>query len=440
MKTIPNNYKDLLEAFIAFKSISTDTHYKAECEKTALWLQDLFHNNGFVTQLDYGEDSNPLVMAKYIVDPEVETVMVYGHYDVQPAKQSDGWQQDPFSVDIRDQKIIARGAIDNKGQVLVHISTVFDLIESGQLKYNVVFMIEGNEESGNPDILDQLHKYKDFLGADYVLISDGEVVKDRPTMESSFRGGANMTVHFKTASNDFHSGIYGGAVPSASLVAMQTLGQLKNSNNLVMVPGFYDDVKINQSDINQNIGLATEDEVLELSGVKTLLTEPNIDFYSQTGLRPTLEVSGIHSGYTDVGYLNIVPARAIAKINIRTVGNQDTTAIMSSLENYIKDITPDYADLRFEHESPSDPITLDITSTKCIEIKNILESVYNQPMAIKNVGGSIPIVANFKNDMDMNVISVSLANEDCNMHGVDENFRIEFLLKGLEFSKQFFKK
>lgn len=440
MKNIPKKYLELLSEFISFKSISTDTQFKDECIKTSTWIESLFNDAGFEVKTDNGQNSNPLVMAKYIVDSKLETILIYGHYDVQPASKTDGWQQNPFSVDIRDEKIIARGAIDNKGQVLVHIYTILELIKEDKLNYNIIFMIEGNEESGNDDISDQLLKYKDFLKSDYVLISDGEIVQDRPTMESSFRGGSNIKIIFTTAPNDFHSGIYGGAVPSASLSMSQLLAKLKDEKNIVQIPGFYDGIVLDEKQMELNKSLATEQEILDLSGVRKILTEPGIDFYSQTGLRPTLEISGIKSGYTDVGYLNIVPAKAEARINVRTVVGQNTQEIMDSIKKYIIEITPDYVDITFEQESASDPILLEANSKKSQEIKLILEEVYGTKLAIKNVGGSIPIVANFKNDMNMNVISVSLANEDCNMHGVDENFRIEFLTKGLEFSKKFFSK
>ena len=439
METLPKGYLQMLNEFISFKSISTDIQFKDQCNKTSEWLVQLFKDASFEVLVDNGEHTNPLVMAKYIVDPSLETILIYGHYDVQPAQQSDGWKSDPFSVDIRDGRIIARGAVDNKGQVLIHIFTVLKLIKEGNLHYNIIFMIEGNEESGNDDIEQQLVRYKDFLSSDYVLISDGEIVKNRPTMEASFRGGSNIKFIVRTAPNNFHSGIYGGAVPSASLVISQMLSKLKDENNIVQVPGFYDGCVIDETQIESNASLATEEEILSLSGVRELLTEPGFDFYSQTGLRPTLEISGIHSGYTGVGYLNIVPATAEARINIRTVVGQDTQDVVDKIKEYLVSVCPPYASVEFEQESASDPIELDVNSRKAKEIEKILEDVYKEKVAIKNVGGSIPIVASFKNQ-GMNVISVSLANEDCNMHGVDENFDINLLKKGLMFSERFFGK
>lgn len=436
---LPEKYIQMLNKFISFKSISTDIQFKDECVDTSEWLIRLFKNASFDVVIDNGEHTNPLIMAKYVVDPSLETILIYGHYDVQPAQQSDGWKSDPFSVEMRDGRIIARGAVDNKGQVLIHIFTVLKLIEEGKLKHNVVFMIEGNEESGNDDIEQQLAKHKDFLSSDYVLISDGEIVKNRPTMEASFRGGSNIKFSVRTAPNNFHSGIYGGAVPSAALVISQMLSKLKDEKNIIQVPGFYDGCVLDENQMKMNSSLASEEEILSLSGVHTLLTEQGIDFYSQTGLRPTLEISGLHSGYTGVGYLNIVPATAEARINIRTVVGQNTQDIVDKVRDYLADICPPYASFEFEQESVSEPIKLDVHSQKAKEIKKILEDVYGEEVAIKNVGGSIPIVASFKNQ-GMNVISVSLANEDCNMHGVDENFNIELINKGLQFSERFFGK
>lgn len=436
---ISKKYIELLKEFLSFKSVSTDPDFKNECTKTSQWLSELFSKSGFDTVVDEGKNTNPLVIAKYVVDENAETIMIYGHYDVQPAKKEDGWQKDPFELDIRDGRFIARGAIDNKGQVLVHIFTVLDLIEKGNLKYNVTFLIEGDEESGNEDLVGQLEKHKEFLESDYVMISDGEIVKHFPTIESTFRGGANMTVKFQTAPNDFHSGIYGGAVPSASLTLVQTLAKLKDERNQVLVPEFYEGVNISGEQVKINESLASEEEILSLSGVKELLTKDGLDFYSQTGLLPTLEISGVVSGYTGVGYLNIVPAKAEARINVRTVPGQDTRVIMESIKSYILENSPTYTEIDFDMETPSDGVCLDTDSEKVCQIKEILSEVYGESVATKNVGGSIPIISDFKR-LGMNVISISLANEDCNMHGVDENFEIDKLQKALDFSERFFQK
>jgi acetylornithine deacetylase/succinyl-diaminopimelate desuccinylase-like protein len=441
IKKIPNTYLNLLKQFIAFKSISTDPNFSNDCQKTALWLEQLFKNSKFETRIDKGKNTNPLVMARYKHDIHAETILVYGHYDVQPAEQTDGWDHDPFTLTERDNRLSARGAIDNKGQVLVHIYSILELIKSNQLKNNIVFMIEGNEESGNLDISTQLLKHKDFLAADYVLISDGEIVKNRPTIENSFRGGSNITVNIITAPNNFHSGIFGGGVPSASLVLSQILASLKDDKNNILVPGFYDGIDSVTGDvIARNSSLATQDEILALSGVKEILTEYGLDFYTQTGLRPALEISGISSGYTGVGYLNIIPAEAEARINIRTAPGQSTRIVLDTLIKHLEKITPQYAEILITESEFSEPIILNINSEKSKSIQEILEHVYAEPVAIKNVGGSIPIVSDFVNTMKMNVISVSLANEDCNMHGVHENFDISTLRKALEFSDQLFRK
>lgn len=440
-KKVPTGYAQLLDEFISFKSISTDIQFKDECEKTATWLKDIFESSNFEVKIDHAKNSNPLVMAKYITDKNAETILVYGHYDVQPANEADGWKQSPFKATEQKGRIIARGAIDNKGQVLVHIYNVLELIKEDALKYNVIFMIEGNEESGNKDIAKQLKKYKKFLAADYVLISDGEIAGKRPTIESSFRGGANMTVSFTTAPNDFHSGIYGGAVPSASQSLVQVLAKLKDDKNKVRVPGFYKGLKKpSKQEKESNESLATQEEILKLAKTKTLLMEKGMDFYTQVGLRPTLEISGINSGYTGVGYLNIVPGSSEARINVRTVAPQNTAEIMESIKDYIISLTPDYVKASFEIEEPSAPIDLNLDNDLVSEMIPVLEKIYRQPIAIRNVGGSIPIVADFRNMMGMEVISVSLANEDCNMHGVDENFHIGTLEKGLKFSRAFFEK
>ncbi|MFT5280982.1 MAG: acetylornithine deacetylase/succinyl-diaminopimelate desuccinylase-like protein [Flavobacteriaceae bacterium] len=438
---LPKKYIEQLTEFISFKSISTDASYSEECHKTAQWLKNLFLKNNFEVKIDQGPTTNPLVMAKYHQDKDMETILIYGHYDVQPAEEKEGWSHDPFTLTERDGRLSARGAIDNKGQVFVHIYTILELMRENQLKYNIIFMIEGNEESSNHDISEQLEKNKDFLKSDYVLISDGETTKNLPTVELSFRGGTNMTININTAPNNFHSGIYGGAVPNAALVLSQILAKIKDEKNNVLISGFYTDTDDISPEIKEmNSSIASTEEILELSGVKELLTEDDLDFYTQTGLRPTIEISGITSGYTGVGYLNIVPAHAEARLNIRTAPGQDTEKVTNIVKTFIEKETPNYATLKVQAEEGGNSIALDSTSEKLEEIKEILEEIYQQPVVSKHVGGSIPIVSDFIEKQNMNVISVSLANEDCNMHGIHENFDISMVKNGLAFSRRFFQK
>jgi len=439
MSTLPKEYTQLLKKFIAFKSISTDPVFAKECRETAKWLKDVFKESGFKTKLLKGDSAHPVVFASYVVDPTYETILVYGHYDVQPAEKSDGWDSDPFKLTETKTQLVARGAIDNKGQVMVHIYTVLDLIKKGKLSYNVKFLIEGNEESGNEDLPILLKENKDLVSCDHIMVSDGETINDRPTMDLTFRGGGNIKVAYRTAPNAFHSGIWGGAVPSASQAMTEMLATLKDKNNKVNVSNFYKDApKITDAQRKNNKGLGTAAGIKKLGGLKALLCEKGNDFFTQTGLRPALEISGISTGYTGIGFQNIVPDYADARINVRTVIGQKTSDVMKSIANHIKKNTPKYVEMVIELDGHGDAVGFPVDTPIALHVQALLEKTYKKKIAFNHCGGSIPIFSDFKHTLKKNVLSVSMAGDDCNMHGVHENFKISLLKKALKFSEAFF--
>lgn len=440
MSTLPKDYTKLLKAFISFKSISTDPAFAKECEATAKWLKDTFSESGFKTKLLKGKKTNPVVFASYVADSSYETILIYGHYDVQPAEKSDGWDSDPFTLTETKTQLIARGAIDNKGQVMVHIYTVLDLIKKGALRYNVKFLIEGNEESGNDELPVLLKENKELVACDHIMVSDGETIGDRPTIDLTFRGGGNIKVTYRTAPNAFHSGIWGGAVPSASQSMTEMLATLKDKNNKVSVSGFYKGAPtITDAQRKNNKGLGSAAGIKKLGGLKALLCEPENDFFTQTGLRPALEISGIRTGYTGVGFQNIVPDYADARINVRTVMGQKTFDVMKTIAQHIKKHTPKYVDVTIELDGHGDAVGFPVDTPMALHVQKLLEKSYGKKIAFNHCGGSIPIFYDFKNVLKKNVLSVSMAGDDCNMHGVHENFKISLLQKALKFSEMFFK-
>ena len=233
-----DTYKKLLTEFVSFKSISTDPEFKPEIEKTVEWLRNLFTENGFTVKVLHGKKTNPVVYSHYQTDDNAETVLIYGHHDVQPASIEEGWEQDPFTVLEKKDKWIARGVVDNKGQILIHIATVLDLIKANKLKYNVKFLIEGNEETSNDELSEIMRTEKELIKTDHVLISDGEIVDGKPAIEASLRGGFNLTLALKTADNNLHSGIYGGAVPNAAFELSKLLSKLSTEKILSHLKSF----------------------------------------------------------------------------------------------------------------------------------------------------------------------------------------------------------
>ena len=435
------NYTKQLEPLISFKSISTDPAYKSEIIKAVKWIEKYLNDSGFTTELWQGEISNPVVFGTIEVDPAFETVLVYGHYDVQPANISDGWEKDPFELFEKGDRLIARGVVDNKGQFFIHMYTVCELIKTKRLKYNVKFLIEGNEETSNTELASQLQKNKDKLTADYIMVSDGELIGTNPVIEYSLRGGFNCKITYTTAKNNLHSGLYGGAVPNSAQELSAFLNKVFTSGK-VAFDWFYKDVdEISQQQQEQNTkAVENLESILNNIGVKKLTTESELDLLSQVGLRPTIQITGFKAGYTEEGYANIVPAQAEVRLNFRTVMFQNTEEIKNKFADFVKQNTPAYIKYELEFTNAYNPIKIDTSSQIFSKVRTVLETAFGKPALSKPVGGGIPVVNDFKSVLGKDTLLVSLGNDDCNMHGVNENFNIKLLEKGLTFSENFFTK
>jgi acetylornithine deacetylase/succinyl-diaminopimelate desuccinylase-like protein len=466
MNKIPGEYKRILNDFLKFKSISTDPAYSEELQNTALWLENIFIRNGFKTQIWGSKNANPVVFADYSLPKtnnspsqtsgseshpvlrrlsraggqQPATILIYGHYDVQPASVSDGWKSDPFSLSEDKERFYGRGVIDNKGQVLVHIATIFELIKTNKLTSNVKFMIEGNEETGNDSLSKLMNKHKKNLACNYVLVSDGELTNNKPSVEVSLRGGFNCTLTYKTGKNNLHSGVWGGAVPNAPYELCRFLAGIYKSDGTINIKGFYegvDDITYEEARNNRRLMKQTSD-LPKLAGVSRLVMKKGQDFFTATGLKPTIQITGFRSGYTDVGYSNIVPAEAEVRLNIRTVASQKIKIIMKCIEKHIRENTPEYVRYKLEFNNPHEPVKVSVQNKYLKNIENILEKVYKQKVNKRNVGGAIPFVADVKAILGVDPVLVPLVNEDCNMHGANENFNKKYLEKALEFSYDLF--
>ena len=431
MKNNFNNYKKLLSQLVLIKSISTNKKYANDITKTIEWLKNLFLLNKFSVKVIESKNSNPIVMAKYEAGEDLQTLLIYGHYDVQPAEKSDGWKNEPFKLCESDKKLFGRGIVDNKGQILIHIVTALDLIKEKKLKYNLIFLIEGNEETGNPDMANVIKKCKNNLKCDMALISDGELTNDKPTIEISLRGGFNATLIFKTNNNNLHSGLYGGGVASAPAEMTKFLNKLINKDGGVNFKDFYIDMdKISKKELDNC-------KVLSLKAKGLMKAK---DFFINTGLKPTIQITGLKSGYIDEGYANIVPATAEVRLNFRIVASQKAKTIAKVFENFVRVNTPRYVKYELKFNGLHDPIKIDTSSQFVTKIEKLLKNIYRSKVNRKNVGGAIPVVADFKNILQIDTLLIPLCNEDCNMHGTDENFDIKLIKKGLEFSKKLLSK
>ncbi|KXK27319.1 MAG: Beta-Ala-Xaa dipeptidase [candidate division WS6 bacterium OLB20] len=431
-----DTYMRLLGSFIAFKSVSTDPAYKQEVTDTVTWLRKVFAEEGAAVEVVEGYD-NPILLARFDVDPDAPRALVYGHYDVQPADEVDGWTHDPFVISDAAERIYGRGVVDNKGQVLVHIATVIDALHAGTLAKNVTFFLEGNEETGSPHLADFIEHEKEKLSADFALVSDGEVIGDTPVIETGFRGGFNATLKLTTSSTDLHSGIYGGAVPSASHELTLLLAKLLDKEYTVMIPGFYD--AVDEISPEESKALASvpfdREEYYRISGVKGLMTD---NVYTATGLKPTVQITGIESGYTKEGYRNSIPANARAKLNFRLVRSQDSSTIIKLFQDWLGANIPPYVTWVLDVNDPYAGVKLNPDAPFTREAASVLEKVYGVKPVYKYSGGGLPIVTFLKEHLELEPVLVPLGNEDCNMHAVAENYSKSHLKKALAFSREFF--
>ncbi len=435
-----DTYLDLLKQFISAQSVSTDPAYTSGITAAVNWLLDLFKKNDFNVRAIKGFQ-NPILVAEHQQDPDLETCLIYGHYDVQPANEAEGWTQSPFELLQTKERLVARGAVDNKGQVMVHIASVLELIRTKQLRYNIKFLIEGNEETGSGKIGEFIRANKKLLKADFVMMSDGELLQGKPAIELGFRGGFNTTLTVTTAPGDLHSGVYGGVAPSALHEMIGLLAKMFDDKWLPKYPGFYDDALVPtaaEKAAGETIGF-NEAEYKRITGAKTTLNEPGYDFFTQVGLRPSVQITGISSGFAGDGYRNAIPAKAVAKINFRLVKNQDPQKIVEGMEKFIKDNLPSYATYDLLFSDPYHGVKLDIDNEYIKDCAAKLKQAYQVDPIYRFVGGGLPIATDFSEILKIPVVSTPFANEDCNMHAVDENFLISDLQKALKFSTIFFK-
>lgn len=432
-------YKTLLKQYVSFKSISADSSYQDELNQTVKWLQELFSQHDFVTQV-FEEYGNPVLLSTLEQNPGFDTVLIYGHYDIQPAEMSDGWKTDPYKLVEEGGKLYARGVMDNKGQLLMHIIAIFDLIEKNELKYNIKFLIEGEEEIGSPNIERFIKDQKIELNSDFVMISDGSIIGDNPLVEVGLRGLVNFELKFRTSHTDLHSGMYGSAAPNAAHELSKFISKIYDENNKIAIPGFFKDV----DPIDQGTRLMLEkipfdnDSYKKVSGTKAILTEPENNYYTQIGLRPSIQVTGMCSGYTGEGVKTIVPSSATAKINIRIVKSQKIERVIELFKDFVDENTPNYVDFEILPLEGVEAVKIDIENNYYESIRERLERVFDNKVLNYYVGGTLPIIKYLQDELKIPIFSVPLGNNDSNMHGVDENLDIILVEKGINFSSEFF--
>jgi acetylornithine deacetylase/succinyl-diaminopimelate desuccinylase-like protein len=384
----------------------------------------------------------PVVFGSKIVDPALPTVLVYGHYDVQPAEPLDLWDSPPFEPEVRDGRIWARGADDDKGQLFMHVKAFEFMVKTGQLPCNVKFMIEGEEEVGSPSLKEFCRENTELLKADVILVSDTTMIaSDIPSVTVGLRGLSYMEVELTGPNRDLHSGLFGGAVVNPVNALCKMIASLTNENNEITIKGFYDDVMVLSREERDEMAKAPFD-------LKQYKAELNIDEvdgekgYSsleRTGIRPSLDVNGIWGGYTAEGAKTILPSKAYAKISMRLVPNQVSHNIDKLFEEHFKSIAPPgvKVEVRSLHGGQGYVSPIDTVAYKAAS-KAIEQTFGKKPIPTRS-GGSIPIISDFEEMLGIKSILLGFGLESDAIHSPNENYPLENFFNGIETIPWFFK-
>lgn len=428
---------------LSIPSISTSPEHHQNMHKAASWLAEHMEEIGLEHVQIFETKEHPLVYGDWLHAKGKSTVLVYGHYDVQPPDPLDEWLSDPFKPEIRNNNIYARGANDNKGQLFVHLKAVDSFMEAeGKLPVNVKFILEGEEESGSDNLENFIAKNKKLLKSDFALVSDTPSASvDQPTLIYGLRGILYIEITVQTAEHDLHSGEYGGAVENPVHVLSEIIGKLHDKDRRVAIPGFYKDVARPTREERRMFGSAKERrKLLEHSGAIRLVSEKGFSPGEGKRIRPTLEVNGIWGGFTGEGVKTVLPCRASAKISMRLVPNQDPVKIERALEAYLRRLTPKTAKLFFKSYHSSNPIVVEKKSKAMQAAITALKETFGREPLLDKEGGSIPVVEVLSRVLGLQTVLMGFGLPDDNLHAPNEKFSLEMFRKGIEASIRFLDK
>jgi len=425
-----------LAEYIKFQSISSDPKYFDECVKCAKWLEGYFTNIGLKSKI-IKTNGNPFVYAEYIKDPKLPTILFYGHYDVQPADPLELWDTDPFKLEIKDEVIYCRGAMDQKGQLIYCSAAIEDLIKDSELAVNIKILVEGEEESGSSSLIEELDNLKDLLKSDLLIIMDSSMLKkDTPTVTIGLRGIIGFDIKVTGANSDLHSGAFGGGISNPAFELSSLISKMYDKDGFL-------DIK----EINDLIIPATKEELeysKKLNPDKELFKSdygvyPREDFLYRSAFLPTISINGISSGYSGKGSKTIIPATATAKCTIRTVAGMNNENTVEAIDSFINQNSS--KELKTEiiyHDMASFPIKFPIDSSVNKQMNKFCRSVFNKDIVYNWIGASIPItgpLSEFANDTILSGFGLRTDN----LHAPNEHFEIKRMMMGYCFIREILK-
>lgn len=426
--------QELLE-LLKIPSVSARSEHKDDMVRCAEAVKDSLLAAGADKATLYPTDGHPIVYGEKGNDPALPTVLVYGHYDVQPPDPLNLWTSGPFEPVIRDGKIYARGACDDKGQFYMHVKALETMVNTGTLRTNIKFCIEGEEEVGSPNLAKFVRENKALLKADVILISDTAMISmDTPSIDIGVRGLSYIELEVTGPNRDLHSGVYGGAVANPATILARMIASCHDENNHITIPGFYDDVVEATPEERRLMAAAPfdESEYCKDLGVSDVWGEKGYTTNERTGIRPTIEVNGMWSGYTGEGAKTVLPSKAFAKISARLVPNQSSADITAKLLRYFQSIAPAGVSVSaFEHHggepymTPVDSIAYQAAAAA------IRDSFGKDPIPVRG-GGSIPICALFEKELGVKIVFMGFGLDSDNLHSPNEKYDIFNFYKGIE--------
>ncbi len=438
LKTIEENKEKFLnELFelLRIPSISADSKYADDCRKAANWIAEHLKGLGVDNVHLIETDGFPVVYGEKIINPSLPTVLVYGHYDVQPSDPLNLWNSPPFEPEIRDGKIYARGATDDKGQFYMHLKAYEVLSKNGQLPCNVKFMIEGEEEVGSPNLEPTIKKYKELFKSDVILISDTSIIaNDTPSINTGLRGLAYLEVEVVGPNIDLHSGTYGGAVDNPLNVLCKMIASLKDENGHITIPGFYDDV-VNLSD-NERALIAKQpfdlEEYKKHLNIEDVFGEKGYTTIERASIRPTCDVNGIWGGYIGEGAKTVLPSKASAKISMRLVPNQHPDVITELFTKHFLSIAPKSVKVKVTPHHGGMPVVTSLEDKGYKAAAAAMLTTFGVEAIPTRAGGSIPIVALFNQVLGAPTVLMGFGLDTDALHSPNEHYGLFNFYKGIE--------
>ena len=427
---------DLFEE-LRIPSISTLPEHREDCLRNARWLQARLDRIGFKTELVQPIESGlPVVAGEWDGRPGKPHLTIYGHYDVQPADPLDEWQTPPFEPAIRDGRIFARGCADNKGNHMATLKAVEHLFAAGGPPINLRFLIEGEEEIVGKSLPRYLRANGPKLKTDAVLIWDGGFdEEDNPTLATGLRGLLYLELHARGAAVDLHSGMFGGVAPNPINTLARIIGELKDRNGHITVPGLYDQVEPPSAE--ELADWKRKDEryaqaLLQASGGRVLEGEPGFIALERTGSRPTLDANGFLGGFVGEGEKTVIPARAFAKVSLRLVPNQDPMAVKAAIEKHIQSLTTPGVEIEVKVLSSAPPVKCRVDNPAADALRAAYSEVFGKDTALIRVGGSIPVSVDFQESIGAPLLMSGIAQADAAAHSPNERLVVDNYFRGIE--------